>query len=142
MSEHHFRAPRSSWAQVLSIHIFKKNYFQVLSFDANQDLLQLWLKSMVFNVVLKPNKRFPKNKLTNQNSKCSIKLKEARDIPVAWFHFKSVEKRVRLYFNQSERNKRKPKKTKKNLQWTINKNINKNKSVSHFVLAWCPFISF
>ena len=49
---------------------------------------------------------------------------------------------VRLYFNQSELNKGKPKQTKKNLQLTINKNITKNKSVSHVVLAGCPFISF
>ena len=51
------------------------NHFQVLSFDAKQNLLQLWLKSMVFNLVVKPNQRFTKKQQTNQNSRCSIKLR-------------------------------------------------------------------
>ena len=38
------------------------NHFQVFSFD-KQDLLQLWLQSMVFNLVVKPNQRFPKNRI-------------------------------------------------------------------------------
>ena len=49
---------------------------------------------------------------------------------------------MRLYFNPSVRIKRKPKQTKKKLQLTIDKFTTKIKSVSHFVLAGCPFISF
>ena len=42
---------------------FQKSYFQVLSFDAKQDLLQLWFQSMVFNLVVKPNQRFTQNRI-------------------------------------------------------------------------------
>ena len=63
VSEHHFRAPRSNGAQVLPIDIFKTINFRVLSLDANQDLLQLWLQSIVFNLVVKPNEHFTQKRI-------------------------------------------------------------------------------
>ena len=49
---------------------------------------------------------------------------------------------MRLYFNQSEDNKGTPNQTKKKMAMDNSKFTTKNKSVSHFVLAGCPFISF
>ena len=41
----------------------KYSFFKCLSFDAKQYLLQLWLQSMVFNLVVKPNQRFTKKRI-------------------------------------------------------------------------------